>query len=627
MGHTGTRLGGMHPTVEPVRQALMGPGEPVIAIPASQRSRTDGTPVATSVRGARVEDEVAVVGRVIGTEDATPLEFWVAVAPGQQLQLDDVIALDRVLPTGELVHLYGIVTQMRARHEGARFDSDVFLIADGILPAEVSEAALVQLTRVVPEVFVPPVPGAPVRRATGVERDAALDMTEVGRRLPAGLSRENEPFFLDLDFVDGTKGAHVNISGISGVATKTSYATFLLFGLFNSGVLGGEAANTKGLIFNVKGEDLLFLDHRNTELDEAQAERYAMLGLSAEPFRDVGILAPPRKGDPNATPATGSRHVGVQPFFWTIADFCSQQLLPFLFADAEDERQQYTIVVQSVAARLAECARDSDTSDGAVTIEGTRVHTFERLVEVVEAQLIPEDPDQPVDPRWSGRAIGGGTINAFIRRLASARRHVEHLIRADIADAPRHAVDLDSHQLTVIDIHQLHDRAKRFVVGVVLRQAFQQKEETGSARPLQFIVLDELNKYAPRDSSSPIKEILLDVAERGRSLGIILIGAQQTASEVERRVVANSAIRVVGRLDSAEAGRDQYGFLPSVQRQRALILKPGSMYVSQPRLPVPLLVEFPFPAWATRPAEADVAAGAAGGRAGAEPVDPFDGLS
>ena len=123
----------------------------------------------------------------------------------------------------------------------------------------------------------------------------------------------------------------------------------------------------------------------------------------------------------------------------------------------------------------------------------------------------------------------------------------------------------------------------------MLRQAFDAKEASGVARPLQFVVLDELNKYAPRDSSSPIKEILLDVAERGRSLGMILIGAQQTASEVERRVVANSAIRVVGRLDSAEAGRDQYGFLPAVQRQRATILKPGSMFVSQPRLPVPVL--------------------------------------
>ena len=158
----------------------------------------------------------------------------------------------------------------------------------------------------------------------------------------------------------------------------------------------------------------------------------------------------------------------------------------------------------------------------------------------------------------------------------------------------------------------------------MLRQAFEAKEASGSALPLQFVVLDELNKYAPRDSSSPIKEILLDVAERGRWLGIILIGAQQTASEVERRVVANSAIRIVGRLDPAEARRDEYGFLPAVARQRATILKPGSMYVAQPRLPVPLLVEFPFPAWATRPAEADPAATAE--REGA-PDDPFAGLS
>ena len=117
-------------------------------------------------------------------------------------------------------------------------------------------------------------------------------------------------------------------------------------------------------------------------------------------------------------------------------------------------------------------------------------------------------------------------------------------------------------------------------------------------------MLDELNKYAPREGSSPIKEVLLDIAERGRSLGVVLIGAQQTASEVERRIVANSAIKVVGRLDAAEAARPEYGFLPPAQRQRALIAKPGTMFVSQPDIPVPLVVEFPFPAWATRPSEA-----------------------
>ena len=75
------------------------------------------------------------------------------------------------------------------------------------------------------------------------------------------------------------------------------------------------------------------------------------------------------------------------------------------------------------------------------------------------------------------------------------------------------------------------------------------------------------------------------MAERGRSLGVILIGAEQTASEVERRVIANSAIRVVGRLDSAEAARPEYGFLPAAHRQRATIAKPGTMFVSQPEIP------------------------------------------
>ena len=103
---------------------------------------------------------------------------------------------------------------------------------------------------------------------------------------------------------------------------------------------------------------------------------------------------------------------------------------------------------------------------------------------------------------------------------------------------------------------------------------------------------------------------------------MILIGAQQTASEVERRIIANSSIRVVGRLDSAEAGRDEYGFLPTEQRQRATIIKPGTMILSQPELPIPLVVEFPFPAWATRPDEA----GDAPGDAGSGDEDPFEGL-
>ena len=236
--------------------------------------------------------------------------------------------------------------------------------------------------------------------------------------------------------------------------------------------------------------------------------------------------------------------------------------------------------------------------------------TFGDLLEVIRTNV---ESDETRD-QWAGRAIGIGTVNAFVRRLYGAQRHLEHLIRGDLPEPDRHRIDHQA-QVTVVDIHNLNDRAKRFVVGVVLQRAFTDKERSGSPDPLTFVVLDELNKYAPREGHSPIKEILLDVAERGRSLGMILIGAQQTASEVERRIIANSAIRVVGRLDTAEAAREEYGFLPTAQRQRATIVKPGTMIVSQPELPVPLVVEFPFPAWATRPSEA--------GRAPttAEPVD------
>jgi DNA helicase HerA-like ATPase len=145
---------------------------------------------------------------------------------------------------------------------------------------------------------------------------------------------------------------------------------------------------------------------------------------------------------------------------------------------------------------------------------------------------------------------------------------------------------------------------------------FEEKEQSGNPRPLTFLVLDELNKYAPREGWSPIKEVLLDIAERGRSLGVILIGAEQTASEVERRIVGNSALRVVGRLDPAEAERSEYGFLSAPGRRRAAILKPGSMILQQPEIPVPLQVRFPFPAWATRASEV--------ARSGEDPFKRFE---
>ncbi len=551
------------------------------------------------------------VGRVLGTRDATPLEFWVGVGEGEYLQLDDVVALERVLPTGEVVRMYGTVGQIVARHEGARFDSDVFLIEEGILPAEVTEAAHVTTTRFEPEIFVPPRPGQAVRIAEDEERDRALFFDRMERKVPVGLARNGESLWVNFEFINGERGAHVNISGISGVATKTSYATFLLHSLFTSDVLGPAAVNTRALVFNVKGEDLLHLDRVNNRLEDADRARYADLGLPSTPFGSVGLFAPPRLDDPRATADVASRS-DVTSFFWTIEEFCGEDLLPFLFADAEDDRAQYTTVVYNVMAQLRHAEA---TETGAVVIDGTKVRTFRELADLITERVQSEDHRH----RWAGPAIGTGTINAFVRRLQASVRHLGRLIRSDVADPIRHRIALED-QVTVVDLHNLNDRAKRFVVGVTLKRAFEDKERAGQSDELLMVVLDELNKYAPREGSSPIKEILLDIAERGRSLGVILIGAQQTASEVERRIIANSSIRVVGRLDSAEASREEYGFLPGPHRQRATIVKPGTMILSQPELPVPLVLEFPFPAWATRASEAVRPTDYEG------PEDPFEGL-
>src|SRR5947208_2318619 len=219
------------------------------------------------------------VGMVLGTEDSTPLTFWVGVAPDQYLQLDDPVIVDTDVPGRGRLRVAGIVQDVRARHEGATFDTDVFLVERGVLPVDTAVAAQVVATRFEPELFVPPMPGLQAYRARGKDRDEALFFDQMERRVPAGMSRDGEPMFLDLDFLDGSRGAHVNVSGVSGVATKTTYALFLLYALFHSPVLGAAGLNTKAIVFNVKGEDLMWLDTPNARLSEEDREDYRRIGL------------------------------------------------------------------------------------------------------------------------------------------------------------------------------------------------------------------------------------------------------------------------------------------------------------------------------------------------------------
>ena len=230
------------------------------------------------------------------------------------------------------------------------------------------------------------------------------------------------------------------------------------------------------------------------------------------------------------------------------------------------------------------------------------------LVEAVEEFVDPEDGEP--DQRWTGR-VQAGTGSAFVRRLHAASHRLGHLVLA----GESRRIDRRAAQVTVVAIQSLHDLGQRFVVGALLAETFGEKEQTGQRLPLSVIVLDELNKYAPREGASPLKDMLIDIAQRGRSLGVLLVGAQQTASRVASEVMENAAVRVAGRLDAAEAERSEYGWMLPSTRARARLLKPGTMVVSQPALPVPLVVEFPFPPWATRKEEVDTSS-----------EDPFAGL-
>jgi DNA helicase HerA-like ATPase len=92
---------------------------------------------------------------------------------------------------------------------------------------------------------------------------------------------------------------------------------------------------------------------------------------------------------------------------------------------------------------------------------------------------------------------------------------------------------------------------------------------TKPASSLEFYalpVLDELNKYAPREGHSPIQDILLNIAE---------------------------------------SQSPEYDYLPESFRLRSTIIKPGTMIVHQPDIPAPVLINFPLPAWATRGEEVD----------------------
>ncbi len=576
--------------------------------------------------------ELKRIGLVDGSVDSDSRTFHVVLEADTVIQLDELVTVSTELPDGREVIHYGIVTELLSRFEGADLPSDTGRVIDRTLPAELVRRAEVRVLRVSPELFLAPHAGGVVTRAAGKHREVALFEDEMTRgKLPLGLDLGGAPVYADMRFVDGRSGGHVSISGISGVATKTSYALFLLYQLLETeqgmDLLGGRAGreSVRALVFNTKGEDLLHLDRANAEFagKPEEFEKWRALGIeNPGPFRSVRLYAP-RQSDssPNTVSNVRTRKTAdVNPYGWTPEQFIREQLLQFCFTSDDERSTQVGFVEQQVRIQLLRRLRrlQGDTS-GAVVIAhavppntsynpdrlaerdpdsmasgaGLVIRDFGDLIDLLEG--IASEEDEAVIDEWFGRTQSG-TRQAFLRRLLRLRRHVGPLIGCGLEP-----VSSENAKLHVVDISTLHDDAQRFVVGALLERIWREKQGTGRL-PLRFVVLDELNKYAPAQGFSPLKDLLVDIAERGRSLGVLLIGAQQAASAVAQALPRNASLKVAGRLDASES--ETYRFLTPALRERATRFRPGTMVASQPIVPEPIPIRFPFPPFATNPDEA-----------------------
>jgi DNA helicase HerA-like ATPase len=563
---------------------------------------------------------------VDGSVPASTRRFLVVLADDAVAQLDELVATTQLLPDGSSLTHYGIVVEGTGQIEGADLPSDTSRISrDHTMPGITTRRVEVEILRTVPELWLAPAPGAPVVKATGVQRDLALFLDQMEQPMTVGLDQDGQPVFADFAFLNGDKGGHISISGISGVATKTTYALFLLYMLFETAeglrLLGSRAPQTRALVFAVKGEDLMHLDRVNAKFafHEAAGAQWERLGVAAPGrFQNVELYAPraPGSGGGLISDITSRPSSQVTTYGWPPLQFIRQGLLRYCFAEEEDASTQVSFIEQRVRVQLARWAWPLAAEPGAAVLcqpdQGTS-HVFSRVTQLnrnarpagdgfpmrdfddlIEFLTDRVSPDSPLfDPAWTA-GVQSGTCSAFLRRLYAQGPRLGHLICCGVTP-----VEL-RRSITVVDIHSLHDSAQRFVVGALVSRIFEEKQGSGR-EPLRFIVLDELNKYAPRTGRSPIKEVLVDVAARGRSLGVLLIGAQQSAGDVDANIIRNAAIKVAGRLDAGESA--EYRFLSPELRDRAARFLPGTMVMDQPLIPAPLPLRFPFPAFATCVAE------------------------
>src|SRR5215210_7128947 len=149
----------------------------------------------------------------------------------------------------------------------------------------------------------------------------------------------------------------------------------------------------------------------------------------------------------------------------------------------------------------------------------------------------------------------------------------------------------------VVDVATLEEDAQDLIFARIVSKLREHLERRDLGVKHLIVFVDELNKYAPGDGHDTyVRKMLLDIAERGRYLGLVLFSAQQFRSQVHRRVVGNSGTALFGRMDADELSTPGYAVLSPAVRTKLASLEKGQLMVRHPHFTQPIFVRFPRPA-------------------------------
>ncbi|MCC6931255.1 MAG: ATP-binding protein [Gemmatimonadaceae bacterium] len=525
--------------------------------------------------------------------------FWTAlnspVGIGTIVRVEGANAIDGVLPK-----VYGVVTDgmsysdlVSPLHDVIGSDSD---------PARASRAATERaeirlytaaVLRHVPDEPLQPVPMGQVFLAHDRDVAIALRMDGYlrdgeGTGIPVGLYRAGgmeSPVYLDADFLLGPEAAHLNITGVSGLATKTSAVEWLLASIFAH--FPQSKGSVAAVAFNVKGPDLCFLDQA-ASLEEHDRAMYERLGVPAAPFANVRYFAPykARGFALNTLRSNPALQHNVSPLTWGL-----REVMQFaeVLLNKDDIDAKADALIDFVASRVV----DQPFTDPLLGGRHFQVRSFADL-DAFFRELI-DAMEGANREQWRTHHVA--TIRKVRNRLVNIATRCEGLVTND-----GHASDLpfgsfEDRAVYVIDVASLEEDAQDLIFARVVSKLREHLERRTLGVDHIVVFVDELNKYAPGDGPDTyVRKMLLDIAERGRYLGLVLFSAQQFRSQVHRRVVGNSGTAIYGRMDPDELATPGYAVLGASTRTKLATLGKGQLMVRHPHFAQPIFVRFPRPA-------------------------------